>query len=59
MGFYFGADQEFYLFNLDENGKPTKEPYDYAGYMDIAPDEKGENIRREVCLTLEQMGAGD
>ncbi len=54
--FYFGAEQEFYLFNLDENGKPTKEPYDYAGYMDIAPDEKGENIRREVCLTLEQMG---
>ena len=30
--FYFGAEQEFYLFNLDENGKPTKEPYDYAGY---------------------------
>ena len=56
LTFYFGAEQEFYLFNLDENGKPTKEPYDYAGYMDIAPDEKGENIRREVCLTLEQMG---
>ncbi|MBP5494186.1 MAG: glutamine synthetase, partial [Lachnospiraceae bacterium] len=56
LTFYFGAEQEFYLFNLDENGKPTKEPYDYAGYMDIAPDERGENIRREVCLTLEQMG---
>ena len=56
LTFYFGAEQEFYLFNLDENGKPTKEPYDHAGYMDIAPDERGENIRREVCLTLEQMG---
>ena len=56
LAFYFGAEQEFYLFNLDENGRPTKEPYDYAGYMDIAPDEKGENIRREICLTLEQMG---
>lgn len=56
LTFYFGAEQEFYLFNLDENGNPTKEPYDHAGYMDIAPDEKGENIRREVCLTLEQMG---
>jgi len=54
--FYFGAEQEFYLFNLDEKGKPTKEPYDEAGYMDIAPDDKGENIRREICLTLEQMG---
>ena len=54
--FSFGAEQEFYLFNLDDNSEPTKEPYDNAGYMDIAPDDKGENIRREICLTLEQMG---
>lgn len=54
--FSFGAEQEFYLFKLDENGEPTKEPYDRAGYMDIAPEDKGENIRREICLTLEQMG---
>lgn len=54
--FAFGAEQEFYLFKLDENGEPTDEPYDNAGYMDIAPDDKGENIRREICLTLEQMG---
>ncbi len=54
--FDFGAEQEFYLFHLDENGKPTKTPYDEASYMDIAPDDRGENIRREICLTLEQMG---
>ncbi len=54
--FFFGAEQEFYLFELDENNMPTKIPYDRAGYMDIAPDDRGENIRREVCLTLEQMG---
>ena len=54
--FYFGAEQEFYLFELDQNGKPTKIPYDDAGYMDVAPEDKGENIRREICLTLEQMG---
>lgn len=53
--FSFGAEQEFYLFHLDENGKPTKSPYDNAGYMDIAPEDRGENIRREICLTLEQM----
>jgi len=56
FSFSFGSEQEFYLFNLDENGKPTKEPHDEAGYMDIAPDDRGENIRREICLTLEQMG---
>ncbi len=54
--FFFGAEQEFYLFHLDDNGNPTKTPYDNAGYMDIAPEDKGENIRRQVCLTLEQMG---
>ena len=53
--FYFGAEQEFYLFELDEKGQPTKTPYDRAGYMDIAPEDKGENVRREICLTLEQM----
>ncbi len=54
--FYFGAEQEFYLFELDEKNQPTRTPYDRAGYMDIAPDDKGENVRREICLTLEQMG---
>lgn len=54
--FYFGAEQEFYLFELDEKNQPTKTPYDRAGYMDIAPEDKGENVRREICLTLEKMG---
>lgn len=54
--FQFGAEMEFYLFNRDELGNPTSTPYDQAEYMDIAPDDKGENIRREICLTLEQMG---
>ncbi len=54
--FYFGAEQEFYLMELDEKNNPTKIPYDNAGYMDIAPEDKGENVRREICLTLEQMG---
>lgn len=54
--FTFGAEQEFYLFLLDENGKPTKTPCDEAGYMDIAPEDRGENVRREICLTLEKMG---
>ena len=52
----FGTEFEFYLFKLDENGEATKIPFDQAGYMDIAPEDKGENIRRNICFTLEQMG---
>mgnify|MGYP001037069760 FL=1 len=56
ISFGFGSEMEFYLFERDETGAPTKIPYDTAGYMDIAPEDKGENVRREICLTLEQMG---
>ncbi|MCR4948377.1 MAG: glutamine synthetase family protein [Treponema sp.] len=51
-----GTEVEFYLFKLDEKGNPTLETFDKAGYMDIAPEDHGENIRREICFTLEQMG---
>ena len=54
--FAFGAEMEFYLFKIDELGQATTLPHDRAGYMDIVPDDKGEYIRREICLMLEQMG---
>ncbi len=54
--FAFGSEMEFYLFKLDEQGEPTKTPYDHASYMDVSPEDKCENVRREICLTLEKMG---
>ncbi len=51
-----GAECEFYLFKTDENSDPTLQPFDNGGYMDIAPLDKGENVRREICLYLEEMG---
>lgn len=54
--FHFKSEMQFYLFKTDNDGNSTGEPYDHAGYMDIAPLDKGENVRREICLTLEQMG---
>lgn len=56
ISFRFGTSMEFYLFKNDENGNPTRVPHDNAGYMDIAPADKGENVRREIQLTLERMG---
>ena len=55
--FDFGSEMEFYLFKLDENDQPTAIPYDQAGYMDVAPEDKCENVRREICLTREQRGS--
>lgn len=51
-----GSECEFYLFETDEKGNPTATPHDFGGYCDIAPNDKGENVRREICLTLEEMG---
>lgn len=51
-----GVECEFYLFKTDENGEPTTNTLDYGGYLDIAPLDRGENIRREICLCLEEMG---
>ena len=52
----FGSEFEFYLFKTDDDGYPTMIPFDRGGYMDVAPEDKGENIRREICLTLIDMG---
>ncbi|MBR0112666.1 MAG: glutamine synthetase [Clostridia bacterium] len=52
----FGPEHEFYLFKTDEDGYPTKQVHDRAGYMDIAPEDRGVNVRREICLTLSEMG---
>ena len=51
-----GAECEFYLFETDEKGFPTLTPFDNAGYFDMAPLDKGENVRREICFALENMG---
>jgi len=51
-----GAECEFYLFKTGENGEPSEVTLDKGGYFDIAPLDKGEDIRREICLTLEEMG---
>jgi len=51
-----GAECEFYLFKTDEDGKPSSLTLDNGGYLDIAPLDRGEDIRREICLSLEEMG---
>jgi len=51
-----GPEPEFFLFKVDANGHPTMELNDNGGYFDLAPTDLGENCRREIVLTLEEMG---
>lgn len=58
MGFYMnaGPEAEFFLFHTDEEGRPTLTTHDMAGYFDMTPVDLGENARRDMVLTLEEMG---
>lgn len=51
-----GPEPEFFLFKTDERGEPTTELNDNGGYFDLAPMDMGENCRRDIVLTLEEMG---
>lgn len=58
LGYTFevGPECEFFLFNTDENGMPTIQTHEQAGYFDIGPLDGGENARRDIVMTLEDMG---
>lgn len=58
MGYSFevGSECEFYLFQADENGNPSANTEEKGGFFDIGPLDLGENVRREIVLTLEDMG---
>ncbi len=58
MGYTFdvGPECEFFLFNLEDNGEPTNATLERGSYFDVGPLDAGENARREMVLTLEDMG---
>ena len=58
LGYSFevGPECEFFLFNTDENALPTTITHEKAGYFDLGPVDFGENARRDIVLTLEDMG---
>ncbi len=58
MGYSFdvGPECEFFLFDMDENGAPTTHTREQAGYFDMGTVDFGENARRDMILTLEEMG---
>ena len=58
MGLEFdvGPECEFFLFHTDDDGLPTTVTHESAGYFDLGPLDLGENARRDMVLTLEDMG---
>ncbi|MDO5426097.1 MAG: type I glutamate--ammonia ligase [Eubacteriales bacterium] len=58
MGYTFnvGPECEFFLYHMDDNGQPTTLSHEKAGYFDLGPVDLGENARRDMVLTLEDMG---
>lgn len=57
MGYQFqvGPECEFFLFHTDEEGRPTTETPEMAGYFDVSPIDLAENVRRDIVLNLEDM----
>lgn len=58
LGYEFaaGPECEFFLFHTDDDGLPTTISHEQAGYFDVGPLDLGENARRDMVLTLEDMG---
>ena len=54
--FDVGFEPEFFLFKLDEAGKPIVEPVDDGSYFDLSPIDGAENVRRDIALELERLG---
>ncbi|MCF8056451.1 MAG: type I glutamate--ammonia ligase [Desulfocapsa sp.] len=51
-----GTEAEFFLFEKDEDGRATTITNDVAGYFSLDPEDTGNDCRREIIETLEEMG---
>lgn len=58
LGYSFntGPELEFFVFQRDEEDNPTTKFVDHGGYFDLAPNDKAEDLRREIVLALTDMG---
>ena len=58
MGYnlYVGPEFEFFLFSLDENGRPDLKNLDRSSYFEVEYVDTAENARRDIILNLEDMG---
>ncbi len=57
-GYFFnvGPELEFFLFDTDEKGDPTTTTNEKGTIFDVGPVDHGENARRDMVLSLSDMG---
>ncbi len=53
--FFTGPEMEFWLFKTSRE-KPGAQFHDSGGYFDLCPADSGEDVRRDIVLTLSNMG---
>jgi glutamine synthetase len=51
-----GVEAEFFLFELSDDGAPTRSTHDAGGYFDLGPVDLGEVARRDMVNMLTAMG---
>jgi glutamine synthetase, type I len=56
LNIFIEAECEFFLLNTDDKGEVSLNVKEKASYFDIGPLDMSENIRRDIVLTLEEMG---
>lgn len=56
LNFKLNPEPEFFLFDFDDEGRPTNRTHEKGGYFDVAPADQGENVRRDIILNLEELG---
>lgn len=54
--FNVGPESEFFLFDMAQDGTPTTMTGEKGGFFDIGPVDAGENARRDIVLSLSEMG---
>jgi glutamine synthetase len=53
---FVGSETEFFLFHTGRDGAPSLKTHDQGGYFDLTPLDHGEEARRKMVVSLQELG---